>query len=150
MKTDEAAVAVRENGRSRTVYFAGDVGRTFWRSGHPDALRLILNGLEWVLRGRRPVRVEGDGLVEVFAWETEAGWAVHLLNYNNPGLHRGMIRQHSPVGAQKVRMELPEGKQIRRVTALRAERALAFSQKERWVEFTVPGVVDYEVAALEP
>jgi hypothetical protein len=36
------------------------------------------------------------------------------------------------------------------VTALRAERAIAFSQEDRWVEFTVPGVVDYEVAALEP
>ncbi|GIU74711.1 MAG: hypothetical protein KatS3mg004_1798 [Bryobacteraceae bacterium] len=148
-RTEDAAVAVREQGGSRCVYFAGDVGRTFWRCFHPDPLRLMLNAVDWALRGRRPVRVEGEGLLELFAWETEAGFAVHLLNYNNPNAHRGVYLRHSPVGAQRVRMELPQERRIRRVTVLRAGRMLRFAQRGRVVEFTVPAVTDYEVAALE-
>ncbi len=148
-RTEEAALALRESGGARLAYFAGDVGRTFWRSFHPDPLRLMLNVIGWALRGRRPVEVEGDGLLELFAWETEAGFALHLLNYNNPNAHRGVYQRHSPVGPQRVRFELPRDIRIRRVTALRAERALPFRQKGRIVEFTVPGVTAYEVAALE-
>jgi hypothetical protein len=148
-RTDEHAIVARERGPSRLVYFAGDVGRTFWRSGHPDPLRLILNALDWVLRGRRPVRVDGDGLIEIFAWETEAGFALHLLNFNNPNLHRGVILRHSPIGPQKVQFELPRDTRIRSVKLLRGEKPVAFRQRGRVVEFTVPQIGDYEVAALE-
>ncbi len=148
-RTEDAALALRETGNSRCAWFAGDVGRTFWRCFHPDALRLMLNTIEWALRGRRPVRVEGEGLVELFAWETEAGFALHILNYNNPNAHRGVYLRHSPIGAQRIRFELPRDARIRRVTALRAERPLPFQQNGRLVECTVPGVADYEVVALE-
>ena len=149
MHTDEAAVSVKERGKGRLVYFAGDVGRTFWRSGHPDALRLITNALDWVLRGERPVQVEGDGLLEMFAWETEPGFAIHLLNFNNPNLHRGVILNHSPVGAQKVVFQLPRDRNIQSVTALRSEERIPFQQSGKRVEFILPSIVDYEVAALE-
>lgn len=148
-RTEEAALALREEGGARCAYFAGDVGRTYWRSFHPDPLRLMLNTVGWALRGRRAVQVDGEGLLELFAWETEAGFALHLLNYNNPNAHRGVYLRHSPVGAQRVRFELPGEARVRRVTALRAGQPLRFSQKGRMVEFTVPAVVDYEVAALE-
>jgi hypothetical protein len=149
MKTNEAAVAARESGASRIVYFTGDVGRTFWRCGHPDGLRLITNSLDWLLRGRRPVQVSGEGLIEIFAWETEPGFAIHLLNLNNPNLHRGVTLRHSPIGAQAVRFELPRDMQVRRVTALRAEQPIPHKQNGRTVEFIIPRVVDYEVAAIE-
>ena len=32
-------------------------------------------------------------MIETFAWETQAGFAVHVLNYTNPAMHRGWIRQ---------------------------------------------------------
>lgn len=148
-RTEEAALALREAGAARCAYFAGDMGRTFWRSFHPDPLRLMLRTIEWVLRGRRMLEAQGEGLLELFAWETEAGFAIHMLNYNNPNAHRGVYLRHAPVGEQRVRFELPGEARIRKATALRAGRALKFSQKGRVVEFTVPSVNDYEVAALE-
>jgi len=73
---------------------------------------------------------------------------VHILNYTNPAMHRGWIRQFYPIGGQKVRMLLPPGRSVTRVGLLRAERDIPFVAGAGRVEFTVPSVEDYEVAAL--
>jgi len=88
-------------------------------------------------------------VAEVFAWETEPGFAIHLVNYNNPNLHRGSIRRHYAIGPQKVRFELPRPAKIARANLLRAEAPLEFKQQGNVVEFVVPRILDYEVAALE-
>ncbi len=80
-----------------------------WRSGHTDLARLLQNAIRWVAGADAPVTIEGDGVIETFAWETEAGFAVHVLNYTNPAMHRGWIRDFYPIGAQKIRMSLPPG-----------------------------------------
>jgi hypothetical protein len=147
-RTDEPAVIARENGRSRLLYFPGDVEREAWRSGHTDLARLLQNSVAWLTGGSQPVTVKGDGVIECFAWETPPGFAVHLLNYTNPNMHRGWLRRHYPLGEQKVRMNLPAGRSVVRVELLRAEKVIAFRQDGNSVEFTIPGVEDYEVAAL--
>jgi hypothetical protein len=88
-------------------------------------------------------------VAEIFAWETAPGFALHIVNYNNPNLHRGYIRKHYPIGAQTVRFELPAGAKISRANLLRAEASLPFRQQANVVEFVIPRVLDYEVAALE-
>ena len=95
-----------------------------------------------------PVAVDGEGLVECFAWETGPGFAVHLLNYTNPNMHRGWLRRHYPIGEQRVRMAIPQGRNVARVELLRAESDIAFVQNGSSVEFTIPRIEDYEVAAL--
>jgi hypothetical protein len=87
-------------------------------------------------------------MIEAFAWETEPGFAVHVLNYTNPNMHRGWIREYFPIGEQKVSMTLPAGRKVSRVELLRAEAGIPFRQRGAVVEFTIPKVVDYEVAAL--
>jgi hypothetical protein len=135
-RTTEPAVVAREPGASRLLYFCGDVERCAWRTGHTDLARLLQNAVRWLVRGEQPVAVSGDGLIECFAWETQPGFAVHLLNYTNPNLHRGWLRRHYPIGEQRVRMNLPSGRSISRVQLLRAERDIAFSQQGPVVEFT--------------
>ncbi len=147
--TNEPAVVVREKGRSRLVWFPGDVERTMWRSGHTDLARLLQNAIRWVTGGRAPVSVDGEGVIEGFAWQTEPGYAVHLLNYTNPAMHRGWIRGYYEIGAQKVRLlGIPAGTEVKSVELLRAERTLPFQVSNGVLEFTVPGVLDYEVAAV--
>jgi hypothetical protein len=147
-RTDEPAVVLREKGRSRLAWFPGDIERTMWRSGHTDLSRLLQNTIRWVSRGDSPVTVEGEGVIETFAWETEAGFAVHILNYTNPNLHRGWVRNFYPIPAQRVRMKLPAGRRVTRVELLRAETDVPFQVTDGTIEFTVPRVVDYEVAAM--
>ena len=92
--------------------------------------------------------VTGDGLVECIAWETEAGFAVHVLNYTNPNTHRGWMRTNYPIGPQKVRVQIPEGRKVGRVQLLRSGHDIPFKVSQRQIEFTIPTVTDYEVAAL--
>ena len=147
-RTTEPAVVVREKGASRLAYFPGDIERTMWRTGHTDLARLLQNAIRWVAGPDAPVAVQGDGLAEIFAWETEAGFAVHILNYNNPAAHKGWLRSFSPIGGQTVRMKLPAGRRATRVELLAAGGNIPFRVSGGNIEFTVPKVADYEVAAI--
>jgi hypothetical protein len=146
--TDEPAVVVREQGSSRLVYFPGDIDRTMWRSGNTDLSRLIENSVRWLVKGNSPVQVQGKGVIESFAWETEAGFSLHLLNYTTPNMHKGWMREIYPIGEQRVRMELPRDRKVSRIELLRAERDIPFKRNSNNIEFVIPAVEDYEVAAL--
>ncbi len=147
-QTNEPAVVLRERGASRLAYFPGDIEPTMWLSGQGDLSRLLVNSIRWVAGVAAPVSVEGKGLVEIFAWETEPGFAVHMLNYTNPNAHHGWFSEFYPIGAQKVRFKLPAGRRVTRVELLRAERDIPFHAVGDSVEFTIPSITDYEVAAL--
>jgi Hypothetical glycosyl hydrolase 6/Beta-galactosidase trimerisation domain len=148
MRTDTPAVVVKESGKQRLVYFPGDIERTMWESGNTDLSQLLQNAIRWVSADKQPATIEGEGLVECFAWETEAGFAIHILNYTNPNTHKGWIRKFHTIGEQRVKMRVPEGRIISRVELLRAEEEIPFKQTSNVVEFVVPKIEDYEVAAL--
>ena len=98
-ETSEPAVVLREEGASRLAWFAGDVERTYWLTGHTDLLRLIDNTIRWVTRDERMVSVAGPGFIELFCWETEPGYAVHLLNYSNANAFHGWLQNRGAAGA---------------------------------------------------
>lgn len=147
-KTDIPDLIATEKNGSRLVYFAGDIERTCWQSGNKDLSQLLQNAIRWVSRGESPVTVTGKGLMETFAWETQAGYAVHLLNYTNPAAFKGYIREFYPVGEQRVTMKIPQGRSVSRVHLLRAGVDVPFQAIAGGVQFSVPAVVDYEVAGL--
>ncbi len=147
--TDEPAAIFRQHGSARVAYFPGDIDRTYLRSGHPDFSRLLINSIHWLMNGANsPAQVEGDGLVELFAWETVPGFALHLLNYTNPGLTHPFVSNFYPTGKQRVRFRVPDDRRIAAALALRSGQTLDFRQTGAMVAFEVPQVVDYEVIAL--
>jgi len=147
-RTDEPALVLRESGLSRIAYFAGDVERTYWLTGHGDLLRLLHNTIRWVTHDERVINVQGEGFVEMLAWETAPGYAVHLLNYTNPDAHHGWLQSNFPLGAQTVTMRLAPGVKAKSVEVLKAEQRVPFRQQADLLHFTVPRVEDYEVAAI--
>ena len=146
--TTEPAIVLREMGVSRTAYFPGDIERSYWLTGHGDLLRLMHNTIRWLTHDGRVVHVDGDGLIEMFCWETAPGYAVHMLNYTNPNAHHGWMGSVYPLGAQTIRMRLPAGVKVKSVELLRAERSVSFAMADGILRFTVPQVGDYEVAAV--
>lgn len=147
-ETTEPALVLGESGRSRTVWLPGDVERTYWVTGHSDLLRLLANAIRWVSHDERMLQVQGAGLIEVFCWETAPGYAVHLLNYNTPDAFHGWLESGSPVGPQRVSMRLPKGVSVRSVELLRSEQRPVFHVEQQALQFTVPEVAGYEVAAI--
>ena len=146
--TNEPAVVLGETATSRTAYFSGDIERTYWITGHGDLLRLMHNTIRWLTHDERVVHVDGEGLIEVFCWETAPGYAVHLLNYTNPNAHHGWMRSVYPLGSQSISMKLPAGVKVRSVELLRAEQKAQFVLEGQILRFAVPRVADYEMAAV--
>jgi hypothetical protein len=147
--SDIPAMVSREDGNSRLVYMAGDVDSSFWRLDHMDLGRQMSNAVRWLLKGNNAVDVEGDGLMEVIAWETERGFAVHLLNYNGANAFRGHMRKPVALAAQQVHITLPAERTVRRASLLHAGTTVPFQQSRNRVSLTVPKVEMYEVVALE-
>lgn len=146
--TNIPAVVLREKGTSRLAYISGDIERSMWISGHTDLSQLLQNTVKWLIKDNQPATIHGSGLIETFAYETEAGFALHVLNYTNPNLHRGTIRQFYPIGAQSVRFEIPDGRTVSRVQLLKAETDIPFKRVRGGIEFTIQSVTEYEVAAI--
>ena len=147
-RTTEPAAVFQEMGNSRVAYFPGDLDRTCWRSGNSDISQLLQNAVEWV-RGPNPlVSIGGEGLVEAFAWETEPGYALHLLNYTNPNMTHGAIRRIYGLGRQQVHFQVNRDRMIKTVRALRAGSNLDFKREGLTIRFELPGITDYEVIAL--
>ena len=139
---------LRETESSRLAYFPGDIERTFWLTGHGDLLRLLHNTIRWITRDESIVHVKGDGFIEMFAWETTAGYSVHLLNYTNANAHHGWLNSVSPLAPQRVSMKLPSGVKVKTVELLRAGIRVPFRLESEVLTFSIPRVEDYEVAAV--
>ena len=73
---------------------------------------------------------------------------MHLLNYSNANAFHGWLQTVEPLGAQHVSMKLPSAARVRKVELLKAERDVPFHFEEGVLQFTVPSVGDYEVAAV--
>ncbi|HMF71576.1 MAG TPA: hypothetical protein VK616_08880 [Flavitalea sp.] len=145
---DNPALVISEKGRSRLVYLPTDIDKNVWIRGSVDMSKLIQQAVKWMLKDNTVVEVKGEGYIEVFAWETEPGFAVLILNYNNPNMTRSSLRGYNKIGPQRVKIELPAGAKIKRAEMLRSSTALVFRQTGNFVEFTIPSITDFEIAAL--
>ncbi|MGO4214241.1 beta-galactosidase trimerization domain-containing protein, partial [Terriglobus sp. YAF25] len=143
------SMVARETGTSRLVYLAGDMDSAFWRLDHPDLGRRITNAVRWLLKDTNVVDVRGDGLIEVTAWETQPGYAFHLLNYTGANAFRGHMRKPATLTDQRLEIRLPDAKKIKKASLLHAGMPIVFQQNGKRVSLTVPRVELYEVVALE-
>ena len=147
--TDSPSVVLQEKGRSRLAYLAGDMDATYWRTDNRDLGMQLINVIRWLLREHGEPTVDGDGLMEVAAWETETGFTVHMVNYNGPNAFRGRMRKMVPLKTQTVKLILPRDVKVKSATLLHAETPVKFTHTGRSVEVLVPSVQLYEVVALE-
>jgi hypothetical protein len=148
-RTDVAQVYLREPGRGRVVYFPWDVDRTFWEVLSVDHFQLMRNAVLWVTNEEPPATVVGPGMVDVTVWQQKDSLTVHLVNLTNPMMMKGPVRELLPVGEQKVRLRLPDGKQAKAVRLLAADKVVRAEQSGRDVVVTVPSVLDHEVVAVD-
>ncbi len=146
-KTTGPSVVICD-GNSRVVYFPSDVDRTFWRSWNRDLGRLLSNAVRWAGRDDNDAKVHGDGLLDIFYWETEPGLALHLVNYTTPALMKGPAREMSVVGKQEVRLRLPHGFHRGKAVTLSNGQEISIRTEGSEALVTIPQVGEYEVLAI--
>ena len=150
-RTDTSLVYVREAKDSRCVYFPGQMGRLFWELSLPDHLLLISNAVKWAAFDQMPVSVEGPGLVDVHAyWQGEANIQVHLVNLTNPDTWKTPIHELIPIGEQRLKVQLPEGKEVKQIKSLVSGHIIPGStDSSNLLLFSVPIITDHEVVVIE-
>lgn len=65
------------------VYFSGQPGRIYWRTGSPNIKKLIINSVKYIA-GEPPVRVETQGFAELEAYRRNGQIILHILNHTYP------------------------------------------------------------------
>jgi hypothetical protein len=149
-RSDTPEIYLREVAHGRVAYIPWDLDRVFWEVLALDHGLLLRNVVEWATDEAPMVEVIGPGVLDVTVWRQAQSLTVHLVNLTNPMLMKGPMRELLLVGAQQVRLHLPEGRRAKRVRLLRAgitPTVQEFSPGE--IAITVPGILDHEVVAVD-
>jgi hypothetical protein len=147
-RTNIAQVYLSEKGDGRVIYFPWDLDRTFWEVLSTDHLKLMRNAVVWASNEEQPVRVEGDGVLDVTLWRQADSITVHLVNLTNPMMMKGPVRKIVPIGAQTVHVHVA-GLNIRGVKLLVSGEKTAYRQTGEWLEVNVPSIFVHEVVAID-
>ncbi|HVU33185.1 MAG TPA: beta-galactosidase trimerization domain-containing protein [Opitutaceae bacterium] len=147
--TTVAQVFLRDVGAGRVAYFPWDIDRTFWEVLDGDHGTLLRNAVAWATRPPPPVTVHGPGVLDVTYWQQQDSVTVHLVNLTNPMMMKGPVRELYPVGAQQVRLRLPDARRVRSAHLLVADQPVPFDVDSDAIVLTIPGIVLHEVVALE-
>jgi hypothetical protein len=142
-------VYLRQQGQARVVYFPWDIDRTFWEVLCVDHLRLLRNAILWASEEAPPADVQGPGLLDVTVWRQRQSMTVHLVNLTNPMMMKGPLREVIPIGAQHVRVRLPQGVHARQVQLLTKGSRPPFEELRGVLSLMVPSVDVHEVIAID-
>jgi hypothetical protein len=149
LKTEVPQVYLRDSGPGRVVYFPWDIDRTFWEVLAPDHFKLLRNAVVWATNEDPLVTVTGPGVLDVTVWRQKASLTVHLVNLTNPMMMKGPVRELIPVGAQKVRLRLPNGAKAKQVRLLAADKNVRSERSGPYLNVAVPSILDHEVVAID-
>jgi len=147
--TEIPGVFLRAQGRGRIVYFPWDIDRTFWEVLCVDHGRLLRNAVDWATGEERPVTVTGPGVLDVTVWRQKSSITVHLVNLTNPMMMKGPFRELIPIGAQRVRVRLPEQKKPSKVQLLVSGQSPQVRESGGFLELTIPSILLHELLAID-
>jgi hypothetical protein len=147
-KTDISCLYLRQPA-GRVAYFPFDIDRTFWEILCADHLHLLRNAVQWANNEPPVVEVLGPGLLDVTVWRNSGSVTIHLVNLTNPMTMKGPYRSFFPVGAQTLKLRLPEGIRPKQARLLVAEKNLAIEHSGALLTLTVPSILDHEVVAID-
>lgn len=148
-RTDVPGVYPREHGSGRVVYFPFDLDRTFWEVLSPDHGLLLRNAVAWAHNEEQPLTVTGKGVMDVSLWQQKDSLAAHLVNLTNPMLMKGPVREAIPSPPQQVRLRVPDGRKVRKVSLLVSGTTPAVKQSGAVLQLEIPSIEVHEVVAVD-
>jgi hypothetical protein len=148
-KERNPGVFIRESGRSRVVYFPGDVDRTFWEVLDVDHAKLLRNAVLWATNETAPVSVEGQGIIDISVWGQKNSMTVHLVNLTNPMMMKGPVREVIPIANQRVRIQIPKERHLTRAKLLVSGKDISYQQEQGLILLDIASIGVHEVIALD-
>jgi len=147
--THNPGVFLNASGRGRVVYFPGDIDRTFWDVLDVDHAHLLRNAILWATDEIAPVTVEGPGILDVSVWEQKDSMTVHLVNLTNPMMMKGPIREIFPIGPQRLRIQIPGRRSVKKAKLLVAGKDISFQIEQQSILLDVTSISIHEVIAID-
>ncbi len=147
--TDIPGVYAREFGRGRVVYFPFDIDRTFWEVLSGDHWTVLRNSVLWASNEEQPLTVEGKGVLDVSLWMQKDSMTAHLVNLTNPMMMKGPIREIIPAPPQQVRIRVPEGRRVSKVSLLVSGKPPGHRISGSVVSLELPSIELHEVVAID-
>jgi len=167
IETMEPSIIVSED---KVFYFSFQLGRHYWRIGHPDYLNMIVESTLYVAKDPPPIETNAPETVEVSLFKRDNElYFIHLLNhtYNQRilSIPMGASRQTLPGYSQpyavhpprrvnpisNIRIKLKLGKdweEAKIVLPLRkAEKKVKIKNNE--ISYTLPILNEYEAIVIE-
>jgi len=148
-KERNSGVFIRESGRSRVVYFPGDIDRTFWEVLDVDHAKLLRNAVLWATNETAPVSVEGQGIVDLSVWGQKNSMTVHLVNLTNSMMMKGPVREVIPIANQRVRIQIPRERHVTRAKLLVSGKDVSYQQEQGLILLDIASIGVHEVIALD-
>ena len=149
MKEYNPGVFIRESGRSRVVYFPGDIDRTFWEVLDVDHAKLLRNAVLWATNETAPVSVEGQGIIDISVWGQKNSMTVHLVNLTNPMMMKGPVREVIPIANQRVRIQIPKERRVIRAKLLVSGKDISYQLEQGLILLDVSSIGVHEVIAID-
>jgi hypothetical protein len=149
IKERNSGVFIRESGRSRVVYFPGDIDRTFWEVLDVDHAKLLRNAVLWATNETAPVSVEGQGIVDLSVWGQKNSMTVHLVNLTNSMMMKGPVREVIPIANQRVRIQIPRERHVTRAKLLVFGKDVSYQQEQGLILLDIASIGVHEVIALD-
>ena len=120
-------VYLQQVGAGRVVYFPGDIDRTFWEVLNTDHGKLLRNAVEWATNEAPLVKVEGKGVLDVAVWEQQDSMtAPSRQSHQSHDAERARCARSFHITAQKISLQIPAGRRIKRVHLLTAARDVPY------------------------
>ena len=148
-RTDIPGVYAREQGKGRVVYFPFDIDRTFWEVLSTDHGLVLRNAIAWAHNEEQPLIAQGKGVLDVSLWMQKSSLAAHLVNLTNPMMMKGPVREILPSPPQQVRIRVPEGRKVNRVSLLVSGNRPTHRVAGSVVTVEVPSIDLHEVIACD-
>jgi hypothetical protein len=146
-RTDVPGIYARQEGRGRVVYFPFDLDRTFWEVPSNDHGLLLKNAVAWSHNEDQPLAVEGKGGLDVSLWMQKDSMAAHLVNQTM--MMKGPVREILPAPTQRVRIRVPEGRRVQKVSLLVSGKTSGHRINGNVVTLETPSIHVHEVVALD-
>jgi hypothetical protein len=93
--------------------------------------------------------VEGKGVFDVSLWTQKDSITAHLVNLTNPMMMKGPVQEVIPSPPQKVRIQVPAGRRVKKVSLLVSEKPAAANVSGQTVTLDLSSVDLHEVIALD-